>query len=191
MKNRWWWLPFIVAFFFLGFIPAYRGEFLRFLREAGVYQLPPEAEKTVTLQITDIFLGCRHRESRQEEIAAGELPALLGEMQENRKTSVFTGEVVVLNGEFPGLCPVCQEEEFIGVYQGYVAVYAGRPGRPGPVKEMTFLNIQGLPEEEIADLEAGITFAGQKEKLHILEAYSEILEADSGEYVLNNNRPEE
>ncbi|NLY88164.1 MAG: hypothetical protein GX085_00855 [Firmicutes bacterium] len=183
MKNLRWWLLIIVAFFFFGFLLAYRGEFIRFLREAGVYQLPPRAVKTVTLQITDIYLGCRHSENHQDEVTAVELPVLLKKMQENRKISVFTGEVLVLNGEFPGLCPVCQEEEFIGVYQGHVAVYAGRPGRPGPVKEMTLLNIQGLPEEEIADLETGITFMGLEEKLRILEAYSE-------EYV-RNNRPED
>lgn len=190
MKNRWWLLPFLLTFFLLGFLPAYRGEFIRFLRETGVYQLPPKAVKTVALQITDIYLGCRHSENRQEQITTGELPIFLGKMQENREISVFTGEVLVLNGEFPGLCPVCQEEEFIGVYQGYVAVYAGRPGRPGPVKEMTLLNIQGLPEEEIADLESGIAFAGQEEKLRILEAYSEIFEASAREYGVNN-RPEE
>lgn len=182
MKNRWWWLL-IIAAFFLGFVSAYRGGFIRFFREAGVYQLPPKAVKAVTLQITDIYLGCRHSENHQEEIIGEELPARLGKMQENREISVFTGEVLVLNGEFPGLCPVCQEEEFIGVYQGYVAVYAGRPGRPGPVKEMTLLNIQGLPEEEITDLETGIAFSGLEEKLQILEAYSE-------EYA-RNNRPED
>jgi hypothetical protein len=37
-----------------------------------------------------------------------------------------------------------------------------------------------LPGEEVADLETGITFAGREEKLHILEAYSEILEAYAG-----------
>lgn len=179
MKNRWWWLLTIPAFL-SGFIPAYRGEFSRFLREAGVYRLPAEAVKTVTVQITDIYLGCRHSENRQEQIATGELPAFLGKIHENREISVCTGEALVLNGEFPGLCPVCQEEEFIGVYQGYVAVYAGRPGRPGPVKEMTLLSIEGLPGEEVADLETGITFAGREEKLHILEAYSEILKAYAG-----------
>ncbi len=179
MKNRWWWLLIIVAFF-SGFIPAYRGEFIRLLREAGVYRLPPETVKTVAVQITDTYLGCRHSENHQEQIITGELPVFLEKMQENREISIFTGEVLVLNGEFPGLCPVCQEEEFIGVYQGYVAVYAGRPGRPGPVKEMTLLSIEGLPGEEVADLETGITFAGREEKLHILEAYSEILEAYAG-----------
>jgi hypothetical protein len=48
---------------------------------------------------------------------------------------------------------------------------------------MTLLNIQGLPEEEITDLETGIAFSGLEEKLQILEAYSE-------EYA-RNNRPED
>lgn|SRR5690554_4463079 len=184
MKNRRRWLLIIVVLFFLGFIPAYRGELVQLLQETGVYRLTPEAKKAISLQITDLYLGCRHSVSRQREVTAEDLPELLKEMQQNRKINVFTGEALVLNGEFSGLCPVCKEEEFVGVYQGYVAVYSGRPGRPGPVKEMTLLNVQGLPEEEITDLETGIAFSGLEEKLLILEAYSE-------EYTRNSNRPED
>jgi len=180
---RWHWWIIIIFLFFLGFVPSYRGDIANILEKTGLRQAPATEEKTLSLEIIDLYLECRHIVTRQREITEDALPEFLREINKNRVISGYTGEELVLTGEIPGLCPVCQEKEFIGIYQGYIAVYAGRPDRPGPVKKMTSIKIQGLPEREIIDLEAGIIFNGEEEKLLILEAYSE--------EQTTNNKPEE
>lgn len=175
-----WWLifPFL---FFLGFVPSYRGDLGRILEK--LQTVPVGEPKMLSLEINGLYLECQHSETQYQEITGSALPDLLREDNKNLVLSGYTGEKLVLTEEITGLCPLCREEEFIGIYEDHIAVYAGLPHRPGPVKNVTAIKIRGLPEQEVRDLSAGIIFQDEKEKLLILEAYSEEQRA--------NNKPEE
>ena len=69
------------------------------------------------------------------------------------------------------LCQVCKKQEFIGIYQDSIGVFAGRPENPGPLKEVIQVKVWNLPETEVKDLQSGIICYNEKEKLLILEGY--------------------
>lgn len=172
MKSlRWHWWIIVPFLFFLGFVPSYRGDIGRILE--SIRPVPVVEGKTLSLEINDLYLECLHSETRYREITESALADLFREFNNSLVLSGYSEEKLVLTGEITGLCPICQEEEFIGIYEEHIAVYAGLPHRPGPVKNVTSIKIQGLPEQEVRDLAAGIIFQDEKEKLLILEAYSE------------------
>ena len=114
---------FIVAFFFEVY-PGVPGEFSG-SGEAG-HQMPPEREY-LTLQITDSYLGCRHRESRQEEIAAGELPALSGDAGKPENQRLHWGGSGP-EREFPGFAWSAKKKSSSGSTRGMWRYMPAGPG---------------------------------------------------------------
>jgi len=86
-----------------------------------------------------------------------------------------SGRRLRLAYEVDGLCPVCRKSRFLGVHDGLVAIYAGIPGRRGEVLEVTRIPAEALPRAELADLEQGIAFKDNRERLQLLEGLASLV----------------
>lgn len=162
--------------FLLGFFAAYYGLNFKLSFNKSLLPQKPEAKtESITVQVTDLYLGCQHTEEYSKVIKSEELSTLLKEV-EDWEIKRVDKKNLILTRKNNGLCPICRQEEFLGIHGENIVIYFGRPDRPGPVKEVTPIKILSLPEKEIADLKRGVVFKDQKEKLLILEGYSGLSE---------------
>lgn len=89
------------------------------------------------------------------------------------KVREFSPDRIEVETKQPEMCRECRTSQFIGVRDGYVAVFAGRPDRPGPALEMTRILLARLPQPEQNRLAKGIAVKDMGERLQILEGLSE------------------
>lgn len=68
----------------------------------------------------------------------------------------FTEEQLVLSCYIEEPCRECQNYAFIGVKDGKVAVFYGRPRPDAAVKKLTEIEVSKLPKEVQAELQKGI-----------------------------------
>lgn len=61
---------------------------------------------------------------------------------------------------------------YLGIKDGYVAVYKKTPSTQATLKQLTKIPIKSLPEQETKDLERGIQVQSEQELLEILEGLS-------------------
>jgi len=61
---------------------------------------------------------------------------------------------------------------YLGIKDGYVAVFKDPPGPKARLKQMSKIPIKSLPEQEVKDLERGIQVKSEEELLEILEGLS-------------------
>lgn len=128
----------------------------------------------IYLKEIDTFLGCRHSACREEKLISSQFQKRLKKLGiEWRLEAIGDGEMVLTQNK-QGICSECQASEFLGVYLNNIAIYHGKPERPGPVKAVTPIKISGLLEKEINDLKKGVFYQDEEEKLAILEGYSEL-----------------
>lgn len=76
---------------------------------------------------------------------------------------------VVMSLQVDALCPEHANNMFIGVKDGYVAVYYGRPGPKAMLKEMTKIPVNGLMGQDREELQRGVLVRSQEELLRTLE----------------------
>jgi hypothetical protein len=74
-----------------------------------------------------------------------------------------------------GLCESCQKYHFIGIRNQNLVIMKGTPIKPGPVQENIQLPVERLPDSERLDLEKGIPFQTEKEKLQLLEGLRSLI----------------
>jgi len=74
-----------------------------------------------------------------------------------------------LTYEIKGLCPSCRRSHFLGTWGGFVAVFTGLPGRGSSLLKMTSIPVESLPRAELEDLQKGIVYRSERERLQILE----------------------
>jgi c-di-GMP-binding flagellar brake protein YcgR len=132
----------------------------------------PEAVRIAAPEIQMLLVKenarCGHSEERFTRISQAKL-RVFGQSYQGWRIEGRQGNLLVLKKTEDGLCAICQSEEFLGIASGKVAVVHGRPNRPGPVKELTTLSFDDLPEAEREDLRRGIVFRNSREKLQLLE----------------------
>lgn len=78
----------------------------------------------------------------------------------------FTPEQVILKREVDN---ICDEHYYIGIKDGYVALFQGRPDLPSKVIEQTDIIADVLREEDRAILEKGLIINSKEEFLKIRE----------------------
>ena len=126
----------------------------------------------INIKFRNLYLNCDHNETVALSLAVGEWRRikknLLTEGWELHESSDDQVNMVLKRSE---LCQVCKKQEFIGIYQDSIGVFAGRPENPGPLKEVIQVKVWNLPETEVKDLQSGIICYNEKEKLLILEGY--------------------
>lgn len=65
---------------------------------------------------------------------------------------------------------------FLGIAEGKIAVFRGKPGVYGRLERITDISATNLPEFEVRNLEKGIPYEGEEELLLLLESFSERME---------------
>jgi|GEM_PF-1671992 len=173
-------IGFIVLCFILGFVYVHYDQGFGGKHDPGredTEQSLPTQERPdeIRVNVIDYYLGCHHHEDRTLEFSEADFRSFLSELIDDweiRETDKKGTKILTM--KIPGLCSICQNQEFLGIDQDIIVVYHGRPDRPGPVKEITKIKVLGLPENEIMDLKTGVTYEHEREKLLILEGYSEL-----------------
>lgn len=90
---------------------------------------------------------------------------LANEMK-NWEIESFTPKEVVLKRQVEN---VCDKHYFIGIKDGYVALFQGRPALPSKIIEKTDIIVDVLKEEDRAILEKGLVINNKREFLKIKE----------------------
>jgi hypothetical protein len=121
----------------------------------------------VHLTLMTIYKRCGHKEE-MSKIFERDLEEIFEEYKGWRIESDQKDNVLLVD-EASGLCPICEREEFLGIFQDKVAVFHGRPMRRGPVKEVSSLEVKDLPSQEAEDLSQGIHIKDIRERLQLLE----------------------
>ncbi|MGE5528883.1 MAG: BofC C-terminal domain-containing protein [Patescibacteria group bacterium] len=123
-------------------------------------------------------LACGHKTAR------GKIDPALVRSLAKRPVGAHYGDYVILARrgkmlsvarEIQGLCPSCRRLRFLGIADGLVAVYAGTPRHPGDVLEVTRIAAAALPGPELADLQRGIPYRGDGERLQLLEGLAALV----------------
>ncbi len=81
----------------------------------------------------------------------------------------FDTQEVVISLKVDSYCREHANNMFIGVKDGYVAVYYGRPGPRAIVREVTQIPVQQLSAEDIEELKRGLIVKSREELLRTLE----------------------
>lgn len=81
----------------------------------------------------------------------------------------FDTQEVVLSLKIDSYCREHANNTFIGVKDGYVTVYSGRPGPRAIVKEITKIPVQQLTSEDVEELKRGMVVKSREELLRTLE----------------------
>lgn len=86
----------------------------------------------------------------------------------------FNPEEIVLVSEAEGLDKQCLENSYIGVKDGLVTVFHGKPREGIVVKRQTSIDVSNLPSSEVTDLNQGIVITSDQEMFEILEGLSSL-----------------
>lgn len=81
----------------------------------------------------------------------------------------FDQDRVVLRLSVDDVCKVHKENQFVGVRDGMAAVFYGKPNEKPVLKEVLAIDTALLVPQVKAELEKGIPFCSEEEKLRILE----------------------
>ena len=135
----------------------------------------PIGELKTTLILEAYYQGCGtlHREER--EIAAEKVLGQLATRYQDWQVVESSEQKVVLRKEIAARCPEHQAELYLGLKDGFVAVYAGHPeSEEATLQRQTEISIEYLPPSEIKSLEAGIKAESEEELLGLLEGLASI-----------------
>ncbi|MDT8901002.1 BofC C-terminal domain-containing protein [Anaeroselena agilis] len=81
----------------------------------------------------------------------------------------FDTKEVVLSLKVDSYCREHANNMFIGVKDGYVAVYSGRPGPRAIIREVTKIPVRNLSADDIEELKRGMVVKSREELLRTLE----------------------
>ncbi len=119
-----------------------------------------------------LFKKCGDVETTRE-MAGGDLLGLSREgfQARNKELNIeeFTPKRVVVLATVDGLCQQHSSYRYLGIMDGFLAVYEGKPGQGGRAVEITDIEVRSLPEKEIRDLQKGVPVSSQRELLEILQ----------------------
>jgi hypothetical protein len=145
--------------------------------DSGVPQAAAEpiSDRTsLTFVATYAECGCS---TRQSSLAGAELGGLGREQLEERfpdwQIQTVTGSEVVFFRLLPGMCPEMGTYRTLGVRDGKVAVYLGRPGTGLLLQRLTSISVSNLPKPDRERLQAGIVLEGDRAVESYLEGLPE------------------
>lgn len=174
----------IVVGFALGYLGTYR-----FMKGGDLLPVPP-APHTIPEAVpggtgngfyvdssTMITYRIIYKECGHEQITEGPAPAeLLGLGREDLErmewkwtVSGFEPGHVTLARIQEGLCPEDETYRWIGIMDGYIAVFYGKPRPDAHLKERTNIRASTLYQEDRVRLERGVWVKGDREVEAVLE----------------------
>ncbi|MFO7152968.1 MAG: BofC C-terminal domain-containing protein [Bacillota bacterium] len=142
----------------------------RSVKNTETVQLPEEAlEAGAKVIFITRYEECGHEE--RNEVPAdgnyeGYTESRLREEFKEWKLEAFSHDEAVLTRSVDGLC---EEHYYIGIYEGYVALFQGKPGKDSKLLELTDIKAGILKEEDRKLLEDGIVINSRDEFLKIRE----------------------
>ncbi len=81
----------------------------------------------------------------------------------------FSAREVVMHHNVNGLCREHANSTYIGIKDGFVTIFYGKPGKNAIVKEITNISIDQLMPQDIKDLRKGIVIENREKLLRTLE----------------------
>jgi len=81
----------------------------------------------------------------------------------------FDSGEIVLTLKVDGYCPEHANNMFLGIQDGYVAVFRGKPGPRAILKEVTGISVANLAKDDVDELGKGLTVNSREELLRVLE----------------------
>lgn len=128
------------------------------------------------LEKVTVFRECRHQTVEQSTFVSEKaLKDFLSRYHPQWKTVQSGPAKLKARTEVHRLCPDCRQYQFLGIQSGKVVIMRGTPAQPGPVVQSISLDIRILPKAEREDLERGIPFKDEKEKLQLLEGLNGLI----------------
>lgn len=126
---------------------------------------------------TDLVQRIIYTKCNDEEVTHSKPPENLLGLNYQQVQKVYNGwnidkfdaDEVVLTLRSDAFCPEHANNMFIGVKDGYVAVYYGKPGDKAILKEVTTLSVAKITPEDLAELERGAVVESREQLLRTLE----------------------
>jgi hypothetical protein len=81
----------------------------------------------------------------------------------------FDTNEVVMSLRVNSLCREHTNNMFVGVHNGFIAVYYGKPGSKSVLKEVTSIPTTQLTEQDLAELQRGLVVHSKEELLKTIE----------------------
>lgn len=127
-------------------------------------------ENTIFEQ-TIYYRDCKESEVVREKAVAKVIGMTRDEVAEfyrEWQITSFDKDIVALQISVDGVCKEHKKEQFVGMRDGVVGIYYGKPNEDAVLKESLTIEMAMIEQVEEA-LKAGIPFQTEEEKLRILE----------------------
>lgn len=82
---------------------------------------------------------------------------------------LFTDDKIKMSLQVNDYCQVHKENNFIGISEGYVAIFCGTPDNKPLLREKTSIQVAKLHPQAIEEIEKGLIFSSKEEMLQFLE----------------------
>lgn len=128
-------------------------------------------ENTIFEQ-TIYYRDCKESEVMREKASAKVIGMTRGEVEKlyhEWQITSFDNEVVTLQISVDGVCKEHKKDQFVGLKDGVVGIYYGKPNENAVLKESLTIDAAMLVEQVQEALKNGIPFQTEEEKLRILE----------------------
>jgi hypothetical protein len=130
---------------------------------------------------TEIVQKIKYTKCGDEEITREPASAKLVGMTAQQLCQVYQGwsvetfdrQEVVLVLQVDGYCKIHNDNMFVGIHNGYVAVFYGQPGPQALLKEETNIPLESVQTQDQEELTKGIIVKDRSELLQTLEGLQE------------------
>lgn len=119
-----------------------------------------------------VYLKCNDEETFRTKPADNLVGLNLSQVQkvyEGWTIDKFDNQEVVMNLKVDSFCREHANNTFIGVKDGHVAVYYGKPGPRAILKEMTQIPLTRLSAQDADEIKRGLAVQSREELLRTLE----------------------
>jgi len=143
-------------------------------RDAEVARQDQKIKITAATDFTQkiIYLKCGDEEIFRTKPADNLIGLHLAQIQKvytGWTIDKFDSQDVVMSLKVDSYCREHANNMFLGVKDGYVAVFAGRPGPRAILREITRIPVQQLSAADVAELRQGMVVKAREELLRTLE----------------------
>ena len=140
--------------------------------DAPILQANERVEENTMFEQTIYYRDCEESEVMREKASAkvvGMTRDEVADLYQEWQITSFDKEVVALQISVEGVCTEHKKDMFVGMRDGTVGIYYGKPNEHVVLKEALAIDPAMLVEQVQEALEVGIPFRSEEEKLRILE----------------------
>lgn len=164
-------LIFVLAYYFGGYFPYKNAPNSKFHTEvARDTQIRVTADTDWIQKI--VYLRCGDEELFRTKPAENLIGLNISQVQQiypGWTIDKFDSQVVELSSKVESYCPEHANNSFIGIKDGMVAVFYGKPGPTAILKEVTTIPVTRLSSDDVAEISKGLPVRSHEELLRTLE----------------------